>query len=81
MNTDPMRGDITNESGHFRFEDLPVGRYTLKISYVGYEEAVLSELLLGSARELVVEVDLREKSQSPLVKYLSTTKRERPSIR
>ncbi len=64
MNTYPMRGDITNESGQFRFENLPVGRYTLKISYVGYEEAVLSELQLGSARELVVEVDIRERSES-----------------
>jgi hypothetical protein len=64
MNTRPMRGNITDEEGNFRFEKLPVGRYTLKISYVGYEEAVLAELQLGSARELVVEVDIREKSES-----------------
>ncbi len=64
MDTNPMRGNITDEAGRFRFEKLPVGRYTLKISYVGYEEAVLAELQLGSARELVVEVDIREKSES-----------------
>jgi hypothetical protein len=64
LETDPMRGMITDLQGRFRFEKLPVGRYTLKVSYVGYEEAVLSELLLGSARELVVEVDIREKSES-----------------
>ena len=35
MNTQPMRGNITDEEGNFRFEKLAVGRYTLKISYVG----------------------------------------------
>ena len=64
MDSDPMRGTSTDTDGKFRFEDLPVGRYTLKVSYVGYEDAVLSELNLGSARELVVEIDLREKRES-----------------
>ena len=64
VNSNPSRGTSTDEKGAFRFEDLPVGRYTLKISYVGYEEAILPEVLLGSAKELVLSVDLRERTES-----------------
>ena len=64
VNSSPSRGTSTDERGAFRFEDLPVGRYTLKISYVGYEEAILPEVLLGSAREVVLSVDLRERTES-----------------
>ena len=30
-------GGSTNEQGEFRVENVPVGRTTLKISYLGYE--------------------------------------------
>ena len=64
MSSDPLQGTSTDQEGRFRFEKLNVGRHTLKVSYVGYEDAVLSELQLGSARELVVDIDLREKTES-----------------
>ena len=64
MNTNFQRGTTTDLDGNFRFEGLPVGRYTLKVSYVGYEEGVLPEILLGSAREVVVSVEIRERTES-----------------
>lgn len=64
MNTDPLRGSTTDQVGQFRFEKLPVGRYTLQVSYVGYEEAVVQEILLGSAKEVVISVEIRERTES-----------------
>ena len=34
-------GTITNESGHYLLQDLPVGRQTIVFSYVGYETVEL----------------------------------------
>lgn len=64
MNTDPLRGSTTDMDGQFRFENLPVGRYNLQVSYVGYEEAVVQEILLGSAKEVVISVEIRERTES-----------------
>lgn len=53
-------GGTTNEQGEFRIENVPVGRATLKISYMGYGERLLSNLLVTSGKETVLEVELQE---------------------
>jgi hypothetical protein len=53
-------GGSTNEQGEFFIENVPVGRVSLKISYIGYEEKLLSNLLITSGKETVLEVDLQE---------------------
>src|SRR5690554_4284512 len=55
-----LLGGSTNLQGEFRIENVPVGRTTLKISYIGYEEKLLSNLLITSGKETVVEVELQE---------------------
>ncbi len=64
LNSDPPRGTTTDDEGNFRFDKLPVGRYALQITYVGYEDAVLTELLLGSAKEVVLTVEITEMTES-----------------
>jgi hypothetical protein len=56
----PVKGNTTDADGHFKIEKVPVGRHTLKINYIGYEEQVIPELLLGSGKELVLTVGLTE---------------------
>jgi len=60
LNTSPVKGVTTDMDGYFKIEDLPVGRHSIEVSYVGYEKAVLSEILLGSAKEVVLTVELSE---------------------
>ncbi len=64
QDTDPMKGTTSDMDGNFRFENLPVGRINVKVSMLGYKPAVLSNLLLASGRELVVEVKLEEQVYS-----------------
>jgi len=64
LNSSPQRGTSTDLQGNFRFDDLPVGRYSLKVSYVGYEDAVFSEILLGSIKETVLAVEITERTES-----------------
>lgn len=53
------RGTTTNIHGNFQMENIEVGRYRLKVSYVGYEPVVIPELLLGSGKEKVLEIELQ----------------------
>ena len=51
---------LSDFDGNFRFENVPVGRYTVVATMLGYENAVLSNLDLTSSKELVLEVNLTE---------------------
>jgi len=55
---DQNRGTISDQQGRFVFENLKVGRYALKASFVGYEPVLIPELLLSSGKELNLEIML-----------------------
>lgn len=60
MGSDPIIGSTTNIEGEFRIESVPVGRITLKVNYVGFEEKIMPNLLLNSAKEIVLHIPLVE---------------------
>ncbi len=64
IDSDPATGTSTDELGKFRLEDLKVGYYDLKISLIGYETLTLSQLLLESGKELVLDIQLSEKTET-----------------
>ncbi|MCD4682624.1 MAG: carboxypeptidase-like regulatory domain-containing protein, partial [Bacteroidales bacterium] len=62
MDSDPLIGTTTDVDGYFRLENVKLGRYNLQISYMGYEPSFISELEVGSGKEIVVIVGLNESS-------------------
>lgn len=56
----PITGVITDESGEFVIEDIPVGRYTMLVSYVGYKSFIMREVLVGTGKEVYLNVGLNE---------------------
>ena len=54
------KGTASSETGAFRFDQLPTGRYNLSVSYLGYETMAVPEILLESGKEKVVEVRLKQ---------------------
>jgi hypothetical protein len=53
-------GAISDDDGKFRIDNVPVGRVTLKIFYVGYQDRSLTHLLLTSGKEMILRIDLQE---------------------
>ncbi|MCH8904853.1 MAG: TonB-dependent receptor [Bacteroidetes bacterium] len=53
-------GTATNVDGEFRLENLPIGRISLKVSYTGYEPTLLKNLILTSAKEMVLNIEIEE---------------------
>ncbi|MFO7844527.1 MAG: carboxypeptidase-like regulatory domain-containing protein [Bacteroidales bacterium] len=60
----PMIGAISDSLGHFVIKGIPLGYANIKVSYVGYESYIYREILLTSAREVFVEIPLKESFQS-----------------
>ena len=52
-------GTITDAAGNFRFNNVPVGKVTLIVSYVGYTEALLDEMTAG--KEIVLNINMQER--------------------
>ena len=44
----------------FRIENIEVGRYELKVSYLGYETLVITEVLVEGGKETVLQISLQQ---------------------
>jgi hypothetical protein len=68
------QGTTANDAGDFRFEQLPVGRYILSVSFVGYETVTIPEILLESGKEIVQDVKLTPAGKQLLEAIVTTAR-------
>lgn len=60
LNTQPRIGTISSSTGNFKLENVPVGRYDLQVSFIGYEPMIIREVVVTSAKETFVTATLKE---------------------
>lgn len=60
LNTQPAVGVSTDAEGKFRLEQVPVGKQSLRVSFIGYKELVMPALSVNAGKELVLTVSLEE---------------------
>jgi len=53
-------GAATDMDGYFRILKVPVGRHSIKVMYMGYKSRIIPEILVGSAKEIVLMIELEE---------------------
>lgn len=58
--TDTPLGGITDTEGNYKIENVPVGRQNIRFTYVGYEPLILNEVMIGSGKEVILNVELKE---------------------
>ena len=58
--SDPAVGTTTDSAGRFRLEGVPLGRQSLRISYVGYEERTVPDLTVTAGKEVQLNLTLQE---------------------
>lgn len=63
-NSDPVMGGVTDLDGYFRIGNVPVGRQSIAISFLGYEPEVIPNLVVTAGKELDLDVNLTESFQS-----------------
>ncbi|MCS6906076.1 MAG: TonB-dependent receptor [Bacteroidia bacterium] len=62
LDTTEKIGAYTDEEGQFLLEKVRVGRITLQISMMGYEDKIIPNLLLTTGKELIISIELKEKT-------------------
>jgi hypothetical protein len=60
VNTNPVKGTITDAEGAFSLAGVPVGRIHLKVTYMGYEPYEIPSLMVTSGKEAVLSIELKE---------------------
>jgi len=59
METGLSRSVPTGEDGSYRFDALPVGRYSLKIEHAGFKTITQTGIVLDVSQEVVINVSLQ----------------------
>jgi hypothetical protein len=60
LDTGTVNGTVTDENGYFKLE-VPLGRVSLRASYVGYNDQSVSNLQVISGKEINQIIELQEK--------------------
>src|SRR5690606_4606755 len=60
LNIDPLMGSTTDLDGDFKILQVPVGNHTLRVSFVGYKDLLLTNVLVNSGKEVVLSVSVEE---------------------
>lgn len=53
-------GAVTDSLGCFHMKEVPVGRYDIQISYMGYNTHIVNEVLVTSSKEIQLDISLNE---------------------
>ncbi|HEY5823484.1 MAG TPA: TonB-dependent receptor [Cyclobacteriaceae bacterium] len=60
LNSDPLIGTTSDPDGNFKLTKVPVGPHTIKISFVGYKELTLPNIMVNSGKEVVLNIPIEE---------------------
>ncbi|MEO9482508.1 MAG: TonB-dependent receptor [Ekhidna sp.] len=59
----PPLGAVSDVNGYYRIEEVPIGRQSIYVSYLGYSSATIPEILVSTGKEAVINVKLIESLQ------------------
>jgi hypothetical protein len=60
IDLDSKPGGVTDDNGRFLVANVPVGKHSIRISYLGYQPVELNDVLVTSAKEVVLLVEMEE---------------------
>lgn len=60
LDAQPPITAVTNDQGQYKLANVPLGRQTLKFSFMGYGERVVPNVLVTSGKEMLLNLGLEE---------------------
>lgn len=54
------QGVTTDVDGQFRLENIEVGRHMIQVNYLGYEPTTMSNIIVTSGKEVILNIELEE---------------------
>ena len=60
VNSNPLIGTTTDPDGNFKLNLIPIGTHALHISFVGYKEITIPNIIVNSGKEVVLTIPIEE---------------------
>ena len=60
ISSQDLLGTSTDEDGYFDINQVPIGRHTFSISYLGYEPVIIQNILVTTGKEVVLDINMTE---------------------
>jgi CarboxypepD_reg-like domain/TonB-dependent Receptor Plug Domain len=60
LNTNPLLGSTVDDNGYFKIQGVPIGKYTLKITFIGFKDVILNNIVVNSGKELDLNIGMEE---------------------
>jgi hypothetical protein len=60
VETNPVKMARTDVDGKFKITDISPGRYSLKFNYAGSKEVVISNVVVSSGKETMLDISIEE---------------------
>ena len=76
LNSEIVIGAISDSTGRFVLTDVPIGRQSFVVSYIGYEDFYLTEIPINSGRQPHLDIELKESLRSLSVVEVKAKKNE-----
>ncbi|SEB44669.1 TonB-dependent Receptor Plug Domain [Tenacibaculum sp. MAR_2009_124] len=79
LNSDKKTGVTTDINGRFRLDNIPIGRHTIRISFIGFDTITIPNIIVTSGKDAIIAIKLIE-SYGNLneIVIASTTSKNRP---
>ncbi len=55
-----LMGTVSDAEGNYSITQVPLGRQTLLVSYIGYETQAIPNILVTSGKEVIVDISMQE---------------------
>ena len=75
-NSDPITATTSDLDGHFILENLTVGRYDFTVSFFGYEEIALNNILVTTGKEVFLYIEMQQNVISLKTVVITSGKKE-----
>jgi len=63
VNTVPSLGAMTDPDGNFKIVKVPVGTYAVKVTFIGYKEITMPNIIVNSGKEVILTIPIEEDIQ------------------
>lgn len=80
LNGELIAGTATDANGAFKFSNIPLGRNTIKVTYIGYESLTYPDVMVTAGKEVVLNLTLVEAVTKMEEVTISYDRRKDPSV-
>ena len=60
VDSNPMIGAVSDDNGNYRLKNVPIGRYSIGFSYLGYKDLISNDIIVTTGKEAILNVKMTE---------------------